>query len=76
VAGHALCNAHLLSELTAVTETGADGDVIWARQAIDALLALKKATDQARAGAHAAIDAEILENTAAGSGRPPPPGPR
>jgi hypothetical protein len=48
VAGHALCNAHLLRELTAVTETGADGDVIWARQAIDALLALKKATDQAR----------------------------
>ena len=38
VAGHALCNAHLLRELTAVTETGTADDVIWARQAIDALL--------------------------------------
>ena len=34
-AGHALCNAHLLRELTAVTETGTADDVIWARQAID-----------------------------------------
>ena len=41
VAGHALCNAHLLRELTAVTETGTADDVIWARQAIDALLELK-----------------------------------
>src|SRR5512142_2375265 len=42
VAGHALCNAHLLRELTAVTETGTASDLIWARQAIDALLELKK----------------------------------
>ena len=36
VPGHALCCAHVLRELTAVTETGTDGDVTWARQAIDA----------------------------------------
>jgi transposase len=60
VAGHALCGAHLLRELTAVTETGADADVIWARQAIDALLALKKAADEARAAGRTAISAETL----------------
>ena len=43
MAGHALCNAHLLRELIAVTETGTADDVIWARQAIDALLTLKEA---------------------------------
>ena len=47
-AGHALCNAHLLRELTAVTETGTADDVIWARRAIDALLELKQATEAAR----------------------------
>jgi hypothetical protein len=31
------------SSLTAVTETGTPADVIWARQAMDALLALKEA---------------------------------
>ena len=61
VAGHALCNAHLLRELTAVTETGTADDVIWARQAIDALLELKQAADAARAAGHDAIDAEVLE---------------
>ena len=61
VAGHALCGAHLLRELTAVTETGAADDVIWARQAIDALLELKQAADAARAAGHDAIDAEVLE---------------
>jgi len=61
VAGHAVCGAHLLRELTAVTETGAAGDVIWARQAIDALLELKQAADAARAAGHDAIDAEALE---------------
>jgi transposase len=66
-AGRALCNAHLLRELTAVTETGTADDVIWARQAIDALLELKQASDAARAAGHRAIDAEVLESTAAGS---------
>ena len=61
VAGHALCNAHLLRELTAVTETGTADDVIWARQAIDALLELKQAADAARAAGQDAIDAEALE---------------
>jgi len=61
VAGHALCNAHLLRELTSVTETGTADDVIWARQAIDALLELKDAADAARAAGQDAIDAEVLE---------------
>jgi len=37
-----------LRELTAVTETAAADDVIWARQAIDALLELKKAKLQCK----------------------------
>lgn len=57
VAGHALCGAHLLRELIAVTETGTEDDVIWAQQAIDALLALKEAADAARDAA----DPEILD---------------
>jgi transposase len=61
VAGHALCNAHVLRELTAVTETGTAHDVIWAGQAIDALLALKEAADEARAAGSAAISPETLE---------------
>jgi transposase len=61
VAGHALCCAHLLRELTAVTETGATDDVIWARQAIDALLELKQAAGAARTAGRDAIDAEVLE---------------
>lgn len=60
-AGHALCNAPLLRELTAVTETGTEDDVIWARQAIDALLALKQAAYAARAAGRTAVGAEVLE---------------
>jgi transposase len=63
-AGHALCNAHVLRELVAVTETGTDADVTWARQAIDALLALKKAADAARAQGLGAVSAEALEEHA------------
>ena len=55
VAGHALCNSHLLRELIAVTETGTAPDRAWAQQPIDALLALK---DAAEAG-HAAIDQQV-----------------
>ena len=58
VAGHALCNAHMLRELNAVTETGTDADVTWARQAIDALLALKNAAAGAREAGRAAVSAE------------------
>ena len=60
VAGHALCGAHLLRELTAVTGTGTADDVIWARQAIGALLELKQATGAARAAGHDRIDADVL----------------
>jgi transposase len=58
VAGHALCGAHVLRELVAVTETGTDLDNTWAQQAIDALLALNEAAEAARAAGRNAIDAE------------------
>ncbi len=61
VAGHALCNAHLLRELTAVTETGTADDVIWAQQAIDALLELKEAAETARQAGRGALDPQMLE---------------
>ncbi len=60
VSAHALCNAHILRELTAVTETGTDLDVTWAKQAIDALLALKAAADAARAAGRGAIGPGLL----------------
>lgn len=46
-ATHALCNAHLLRELVAVTETGRDADKAWATAAIETLLALKAALERA-----------------------------
>ncbi len=49
-----------MRQLAAVTQTGTDQDVIWAQQAIDALLALKNAADAALAAGHDAIDPEIL----------------
>ena len=52
-AAHALCAAHLLRELTAVTETGTTDDAIWARQAIDALAELNQAAGSARAAGEA-----------------------
>jgi transposase len=55
VAGHGLCGAHVLRELAAVTENGTDLDVIWAQQAIDALLALKNAAGAAREAGQAAV---------------------
>jgi transposase len=58
VAGHALCGAHVLRELVAVTETGTDLDKAWAQQAIDALLALDEAAEAARAAGQDAIDTE------------------
>jgi hypothetical protein len=61
VAGHALCGAHVLRELVAVTEAGTDLDRAWAQQAIDALLGLDKAAEAARAAGKTAIDPEILE---------------
>jgi hypothetical protein len=61
VAGHALCCAHVLRELTAVAETGTADDVTWAQQAIDALLALKKAADAARGQGLDAISGQALQ---------------
>ncbi|MGH3282315.1 MAG: IS66 family transposase, partial [Trebonia sp.] len=61
VAGHALCGAHLLRELVAVTETGTDLDRVWAQQAIDALLALNEAAEAARAAGKAAMDPETRD---------------
>jgi transposase len=61
VAGHALCGAHVLRELAAVTETGTDPGKTWAQQAIDALLALNKAADAARAAGRDAIAAETRD---------------
>jgi transposase len=61
VAGHALCGAHVLRELVAVTETGTDLDKAWAQQAIDALLALDEAAEAARAAGRDAIDAETRD---------------
>ena len=58
VAGHALCNSHLLRELIAVTETGTALDRAWAQQTIDALLALKDAAEAAREAGHA-IDQQV-----------------
>jgi transposase len=61
VAGHALCGAHVLRELVAVTETGTDLDRAWAQQAIDALLALDNAAGAARAAGDKAVSPEILK---------------
>jgi hypothetical protein len=61
VAGHALCGAHLLRELIAVTETGTSLDKTWARQAIDALLAPGKAAAAAREAGRASMDPKTRE---------------
>jgi transposase len=59
VAGHALCGAHVLRELVAVTETGTGHDVTWAKQAIDALNALNQAAEAARQAGKPAIDEDF-----------------
>jgi hypothetical protein len=61
VAGHALCGAHVLRELVAVTETGTDLDKAWAQQAIDALLALNEAAEEARAAGKDSIDVKTRD---------------
>lgn len=57
-AGHQLCCAHLLRELTAAAEL-APGQV-WPGQATDALLALKTQADAARAAGRTGIDPGLL----------------
>ena len=49
VAGHALCGAHALRELQAVTDTAPEGQWCWATQAADALRAMKRLADAALA---------------------------
>jgi transposase len=58
-ATHALCNAHVLRELVAVTETGRETDKAWAGAAIDAVLALKAALERAVAQAPAGTPVEV-----------------
>jgi transposase len=55
---HSLCNAHLVRELIAATEL--DPAASWAQQGIDALLALKEATDAAVTAASQSIDPAVL----------------
>ncbi|WP_436837791.1 IS66 family transposase [Micromonospora chersina] len=57
-AGHQLCCAPLLRELTATAELAPQA--VWPRQAADALLRLKTAADTARARDAAGIDAGLL----------------
>ena len=45
VAGHALCNAHALRELQAVTDAAPPGQWCWAAQAADALREMKHLAD-------------------------------
>jgi transposase len=52
-ATHALCNAHALRELAAVTEQSTPGSWCWATQATDALRELKTLTEAAPDGAAA-----------------------
>lgn len=57
-AGHQLCCAHLLRELAAATDLAPDA--VWPVQAVEALLRLKTATDDARAAAQTGIDPNLL----------------
>jgi transposase len=49
VAGHALCNAHALRELQAVTDAAPQGQWCWASQAADALRQMKRLVNDALA---------------------------
>lgn len=57
-AGHQLCCAHLLRELTAAAELAPQA--VWPGQAADALLRLKTAADTARTEGQAGIDPDLL----------------
>jgi transposase len=60
VAGHALCNAHLLRELAGAAGNGTAADVQWTGQAAAALLALKDAVARASAAGQDLLDPEFL----------------
>lgn len=57
-AAHALCGAHLLRELVAVSQS--DPALLWPLQTRQALLALNTAARTARENGHPAIDPDIL----------------
>jgi transposase len=59
-AGHALCGAHVLRELTAVIDAAPTGTYCWARQAHDALLDLKALVDAAIAAGAPGVDPVAL----------------
>jgi transposase len=61
-ATHALCNAHLLRELVAVTETSVPDQRgwCWAEQVRDALLELKALVDEAVTAGRTGIDPALL----------------
>ncbi len=62
---HALCNAHVLRELTAVTDSTAKvGGFCWATQAADALLDLKNLVETAVAAGQNDIDQDALDRHA------------
>ncbi|MEY9988736.1 transposase [Streptomyces sp. V4I8] len=60
-AEHALCSAHVLRELVAVTERGSEKARCAAYRAIDAVLALKKAAEEARADGLDAIAVSVKD---------------
>jgi transposase len=68
VAGHALCNAHALRELQAVTDAAPPGQWCWASQAADALRDMKHQT-QASLAINGALDHLDLAAMAAARSR-------
>ena len=55
-ATHALCNAHVLRDLAAAFDKAPATEWHWARQAHDAIVALKKLVDQAKAEGRTSIE--------------------
>lgn len=56
---HALCGAHIARELLAASES--HPDQTWPTQALDALFALNRAADHARAAGHTAVTDEAAD---------------
>lgn len=63
-ATHALCNAHVLRELTAVTDSTGPEDIDWAAQATAALLDLKTLVEDATTTGRTTIDQACLQRHA------------
>jgi transposase len=62
-AAHILCNAHLLRELQAVTDTATPGQWCWAGQVTDSLLTLKTLAEHAHAASTTIDPAMVTEHT-------------